>query len=397
MIDFWLPAGLLLLAALAFLLIPVLRVRKLQPEEDRTALNVTLYQERIGELEQQHANGVLDAAGLEAGRSEAARELLSDTENAPKGRGTLGMVLPLIVALLVPVTGLGLYLHWGALEKVEEARVLAQAQPQNLEQMIASLQEATKRDPQSPQAWYFLGRAYMAQERPAEAAEAFAQAVEKAGRAPELLGQLAQARYFAGGKVWTDELQALTDEALKADPQEATSLGLLGIAAYEREAYDEAVKYWQRLVAILPPEDPSRQAIEGGIERARQLAGEDASQQASASQVQLHVQVSLGEAAKGQVKPDDTVFIFARAISGPPMPLAVKRVTVAQLPLKVSLSDADAMMPELKLSRFDQVQLVARISRDGDATRGQWQGQSPAISSRSSEVHTLVIDQPETP
>ncbi|HCG0370831.1 TPA: c-type cytochrome biogenesis protein CcmI, partial [Pseudomonas aeruginosa] len=47
MIDFWLAAGLLLLAALAFLLTPLLRGRRAQAEEDRTALNVALYQERI--------------------------------------------------------------------------------------------------------------------------------------------------------------------------------------------------------------------------------------------------------------------------------------------------------------------------------------------------------------
>jgi len=42
MIEFWLCAGLLLLTALAFLLIPVLRARKVQAEEDRTALNVAV-------------------------------------------------------------------------------------------------------------------------------------------------------------------------------------------------------------------------------------------------------------------------------------------------------------------------------------------------------------------
>ena len=77
MIEFWLSAGLLLLAALAFLLLPVLRGRKLQAEEDRTALNVTLYQERLRELEDEHQAGLLTAAQLQAGRDEAARELLA--------------------------------------------------------------------------------------------------------------------------------------------------------------------------------------------------------------------------------------------------------------------------------------------------------------------------------
>lgn len=106
MIDFWLPAGLLLLTALAFLLIPVLRIRKLQAEEDRTALNVTLYQERLQELENQLQAGVLDEAQMEAGRAEAARELLDDTEGVQRRSSVLGGKIPLVSALLVPVLGL---------------------------------------------------------------------------------------------------------------------------------------------------------------------------------------------------------------------------------------------------------------------------------------------------
>src|SRR5690606_34633570 len=104
MIDFWLSAGLLLLVALAFLLIPVLRGRKAQTEEDRTALNVTLYQERLAELQNQEQAGVLTADQLVSGRAEAARELLADTEGAePKRARFLGGKIPLVAAVLVPL------------------------------------------------------------------------------------------------------------------------------------------------------------------------------------------------------------------------------------------------------------------------------------------------------
>ncbi|PYG97833.1 c-type cytochrome biogenesis protein CcmI, partial [Arthrobacter stackebrandtii] len=94
MIEFWLSAGLLLLAALSFLLIPILRGRRRQQEEDRTALNVALYQERVAELAAQQAAGVLDEAQLAKGRDEAARELLADTEGADAPRqGHLGKAL----------------------------------------------------------------------------------------------------------------------------------------------------------------------------------------------------------------------------------------------------------------------------------------------------------------
>lgn len=392
MIEFWLCAGLLLLTALAFLLIPVLRARKVQAEEDRTALNVTLYQERLQELQAQHAAGALNEQQLASGRDEAARELLADTEGAlakPTQR-KLGGTIPLIAALLMPLLGYGLYQHWGAIGDVERAQTFA-AQPKTIEEMTARLEAAVKSNPESAESWYFLGRTYMAQERAADAAVAFERAVDVAGREPELLGQWAQALYFASDKQWTAQLQALTDEALKGDPAEVTSLGLLGIAAYESGQFQKAIGHWQQLVAVLPAEDPSRQAIQGGIERAREQLGEPAAAAPATSQG-LTVRVELAPALQAKVQPGDAVFVFARAVSGPPMPLAVKRLSVADLPAEVSLSDSDAMMPQLKISGFEQVQLVARISRSGNATAGEWIGSSQPLTSKSTELQQLLID-----
>ncbi|MBV7562409.1 c-type cytochrome biogenesis protein CcmI [Pseudomonas sp. sia0905] len=398
MIEFWLSAGLLCLVAVSFLLIPLLRGRKVQAEEDRTALNVTLYQERLRELEQQHQAGTLDAAQWQAARDEAARELLADTDGSEARQARrLGRAVPLVAVVLVPVLAVLLYLQWGAIDKVEQARTFA-GEPHSIEEMTARLEQAVQNNPESAEGWYFLGRSYMAQQRAADAARAFEQAVKVAGREPELLGQWAQALYFAGDKQWTAQLQALTDEALKADPQEVTSLGLLGIAAYEEQRFADAIGYWQRLVAVLPEGDPSRQAIAGGIERARQEMGSQAEDSAAAqsqASAGLHVRVELAPALRDKVQPGDAVFVFARAASGPPMPLAAKRLTVANLPAEVSLSDSDAMMPQLKLSAFEQVQLVARISRAGDAKNGEWIGQGQPVASSTQDVQRLVIDSPD--
>lgn len=401
MIEFWLAAGLLLLVALAFLLIPVLRGRKAQTEEDRTALNVALYQERLAELQGQQAAGVLTAEQWQAGQAEAARELLADTEGvsadpALERRARLGKALPLIAALLVPFAGLGLYMHWGASQQLAE---LENSRELTIGDMTAKLERAVQDDPKSAESWYFLGRIYMVQERASDAAAAFEHAVGIAGRAPELLGQWAQALYFANQKQWSAQMQALTDEALKVDPQEVTSLGLLGIAAFEDERFAEAIDYWQRLVVLMPAEDPSRQSIQGGIERAReqlQAAGQPVPDEVvNKSMALIRVSVDLAPELKAKVQPGDAVFVFARAVSGPPMPLAVKRLTVADLPAKVELSDKDAMMEQLKLSSFAEVQLVARVSQAGVATQGEWIGRGQPIASGTGELQQLLIDSPD--
>ena len=399
MMDFWIGAGVLLLAGLAFLLIPLLRGRRAQAEEDRTALNVALYQERLDELTAQLRAGTLTEEQLELGRADAARELLDDTEGGDTQRtARLGRILPILAAVLVPAIGLGLYLQLGAIDKVELAREFGE-QPGSIEEMTARLERAVQAQPDSSEAWYFLARTYMSLERPGDAAAAYARVVDLVGREPDLLGQLAQALYFARDRQWNNELQALTDEALKTDPHEVTSLGLLGIAAYEEGRYGDAIDFWERLVATLPAEDPSRETIRGGIERAREQLG-DAAPAASAapeavqSEAALQVAVRLGPELADKVQPGDSVFVFARAVSGPPMPLAVKRLSVADLPATVSLGDADAMTPQLRLSNFEQVRLFARVSRSGDATRGEWLGASDAIQlSVDGETTELVIDQ----
>jgi len=400
MIDFWLAAGLLLLVALGFLLIPVLRGRRLQSEEDRTALNVALYQERVAELQGQQEEGVLSGAQMDTGRAEAARELLSDTEGVgPERVSRLGKPLPLLAALLVPVLGFALYMHFGASDKVELTREFSQP-PGSLVEMTSRLERAVKAQPDSAEGIYFLARTYMAQDRPADAAAMFERAANLAGRQPELLGQWAQALYFAGNKHWSPQIQALSDEALKLDPKEVTSLGLKGIAAFEGQRYQEAVDYWKRLLAVLPADDPSRSALEGGIARAADKVIESGGKltetpAVAAKSATLKVRVTLSEALKARVLPTDTVFVFARAVSGPPAPLAVKRVTVADLPVEVQLSDADAMMPQLKLSNFPEVQLVARVSRAGQPTSGEWIGRSQPLPSNVTAPQALTIDSPD--
>ncbi|EKG37686.1 TPR repeat protein [Pseudomonas syringae pv. avellanae str. ISPaVe013] len=396
MIDFWMATGLLLVVALSFLLIPLLRGHRAQREEDRTALNVALYQERLSELQVQHEQGVLSVAQLQAARAEAARELLADTEGAEPARTSrLGKPLLVLAALLVPVLGLAGYLQLGASDRVELSREFARP-PTSLADMTQRLERSVQAQPDSAENLYFLARSYMAQNRPGDAAQMFERSVALAGRQPELLGQWAQALYFASDKHFTPQVQALTDEALQADPKEVTSLGLLGIAAFETQRYQAAVDYWTRLLAALPADDASRSALEGGIARARDNLAKraaDAEPAVKAKSIKIHVE--LAAALQGKVSPNDSVFVFARAINGPAAPLAVKRITVADLPAEVELSDADAMMPQLNLSNFAQVQLVARVSRAGQPTTGEWVGRSQPLASDTAAQQALIIDSPD--
>jgi tetratricopeptide (TPR) repeat protein len=83
---------------------------------------------------------------------------------------------------------------------------------------------------------------------------------------------------------------------------------------------------------------------------------------------QIFGNVRLTAAARAIIKPGDTVFIFAKAVDGPPMPVAVLRRPAADLPVDFLLNDSQSMTADMKLSNFEQVTVTARITRSGDAT-----------------------------
>jgi cytochrome c-type biogenesis protein CcmH len=356
----------------------------------------------VAELQQQQTDGVLSRAQLDSAQAEAARELLADTDGTqPKVDKRLGKTAPAVIALLVPVLAMAMYLHFGASDKVELTSELAKP-PTSVEEMTQRLERVVAAQPDSAQGLFFLGRAYMSQNRPADAARIFERTAAVAGREPQLLGQWAQALYFAAGKQWSAQIQALTDEALKADPKEVTSLGLLGISAFEGKRYQDAIDYWQRLLVQLPADDGSRAPLQGGIDQAKarllasggQVTASSDAAKAPAT-VGIKVRVELGEALKAKVQAGDTVFVFARATNGPPIPLAVKRLTVADLPVTVELADADAMRPDLKLSSYPEVQLMARVSRAGQPVKGEWIGRGAPLASDTTAMQHLTIDTPD--
>jgi cytochrome c-type biogenesis protein CcmH len=103
----------------------------------------------------------------------------------------------------------------------------------------------------------------------------------------------------------------------------------------------------------------------------------------------LRVQVALAPGLNGRLPPSTPVFIYAKAASGPPMPLAVQRATLADLPLEARLDDSMAMMPAMQLSNFPQVIVGARVSPSGQAMPrpGDLQGETgPVASDRAAPV-----------
>lgn len=396
MTDFWLYSVLLILVGMLFILWPVWKMRR-QHSVDRTALNVALYEERIAELGAQKAAGEITAELHDIALEEAGKLLLEDTAKADQARRPThrGGPWPIIVSAgVLPLIVIALYMSWGNPAGVELLREMeAEPVPADLVSYIDRMERVTRVQPENGEVWYMLGRAYLMEQRPTEAADAFGNAVARLGEIPEVLAQLAQARFFANGNQLDSEAQAALERALELNPREPTALGLFGIASFEAGEYQQAISYWERLKAGMPPDSSGFQAIQGGIDRARERLGEAAETEQS-EQPQISLRLELSDELAEQYGDDAIVFISARDPNGPPMPLFAQRLAKTSLPLQVTLNSSHALMPGVTMQPGQSLQLTARISPSSDVSQATHQAEPVEVTVGEEGEIVLRIAQP---
>jgi cytochrome c-type biogenesis protein CcmH len=218
----------------------------------------------------------------------------------------------------------------------------------------------------------------------------------RAPRDPQLLADLAEALAMARGQKMRGEPEELVLRALQLDPKNLKALALAGGAAFERDNFRAAARYWERMLPLVPADSADARTIQANVDeaRARSLdkgaAKEDSAKNPAATA--LRGVVTLSPKLAAQASPDDTVFIFARAAEGPPMPLAVLRKRVRDLPAKFALDDSMAMAPGMKLSDHPRVVVGARISKSGNALPqpGDLQGLSGVVANTARDVSVLI-------
>jgi cytochrome c-type biogenesis protein CcmH len=406
MILFWLLALLLLAAALAFVLPPLLRARRAKGGEQSESHDLTVYRARIAALDEECRIGALSEDDLVQAKNELARELLADAKAREDGTRTSDATrtaaslpwLAIAVGVGVPLLVIALYQHLG------DPGALAPPPPPSataepaVEEMVARLAERLRSEPENSQGWLLLGRSYLALQRYPQAAEAFARAHQLLGDSPELLANLAEAQALASGQNFLGSPSEHLERALRLDPTFPRALWLGAFAAMQRGEEALAAERWQSLLDRQPPDSEAAQILRGLIADAGDAraatpppsakAGEPAAQG-------LTVNVILADHLSADLDGSETLFVFARAAAGPPMPLAVSRHRARDLPLTVVLDDSMAMAPGMKLSKFERVVVGARISKSGTATAssGDLQGFSePVAVADSAAVSVSITD-----
>ena len=403
----------LVVTALGFLVYPfVIEERQstvsLDEQKNRKNTNVRLFKEQKDQLQQQQDRGEINSEQYQRLVMDAQRLLLANTEldaiEGSKIAGTGRWLLPLLLMGTFATTW-AIYSDIGAAEdekivalmnKMATLETESTDIPELNQELISTIEGRVKERTSNIYYWVILAQAAIADNNILAASNYFSSALEVEPRDSQLLAQYAETLFLVDDNKFTQRVRAAVDKAFAADSNNQTVLGLKGIEAFAGKNFELAETYWLGAQSQVNPESAVFKGLQVGIDRTRDFIAENSGSdtdvsQLSAVQVELRIDLSLG--AKVPRRPDQRVFIAAVRESGPPMPLAAKKILASQLPMRVVLTDKDAIIPGQDLTTEIKIKVVARLSNSGSATpqSGDWEASSESVDLDSFEGEIMLV------
>lgn len=391
------------------------------------ALPSAQYEESKALLERRLVDAVLQSGSAEQAGAAAiplgvpAGPATADSPSAaaeqPARKAVSGTLMAVLAACVVAIAGAG-YWWKGSPEQISSANAVqggaagtqdggAGAPPHatgsdQIAAMAEKLAVRLKDAPNDAEGWAMLARSYTVLGRFDDALKAYERAVAQRGDDAQLLADYADTLAVKNDRTLAGEPMKLVEKALKLDPRNVKALALAGSAAFDRKDYTAAVRNWEQVIEVSPPDSPFVGQVQASLVEARALGGMPPGGKVSekgASPVALSGKtvggtVTLAPALVKQAAPDDTLFIFARAAAGRGMPLAILSKKVRDLPVKFSLDDSLSMSPAALLSAAGTVVVGARISKSGNAMPqdGDLAGQTEPVALGSTNLKIEIRD-----
>jgi len=419
-IIFWLIASTMTILILGLLLWPLLKrtVAVTTGEQEKT---LSIFRQQFAELEQDRVNGVLTDELCQQARRELERRLLEETgttDTAPRVARRQMNSRPVAFALAVIVPTVSGLIYWQignplAMTQPTAASLSAQGGPEGahssadaLEGLVERLKQKMEQNPNDGVGWGLLARSYVGLGRYAEAASIYERAVTLIPDDAQLLADYADTLGVVHGRKLEGKPEVLIQQALKIDPRNVKALMLAGTVAFTRKNFARAAKDWEQARSNLPADvDPEMtQQLTAAIEEARSQLGGGQSMMSALAEPAAPAQptgqprvikgtVAMAPSLAGKGSPTDTLFVFAREMNGPPMPVSIVRATRKDLPFTFRLDDSTSPMPSRKLSSAGPVVIVARLSKSGQAMpqSGDLEGTSQPVQSGGEGI-AVVID-----
>jgi len=443
----------MLLVALAFVLVPLLRTRIDADAVDSTRLsgavsNVTVFRSQKREIEEDFARGSLGAEERDAALNELSQRLVDEvpgdsaTERtpAPSPRNRRPWLLIGALGALIPVAAFTIYATLGSPKAMQVGGPPADLPPHSaagaapgadaaisdaqIVAMVDTLAKKMQENPGDPKGWVLLARSQAALGRYPEAAAAYQHAAQLLPTDAQLLADYADVVVMAQDGRFEGKPMVLIQKALKLDPNNTKALALAGTAELRLGNREASLKHWRKLKTLVEKDsDDERQVdaiiaeVQSGkgpvtaaprnagtartpapdqpVEGVKSAAPATPAVPVAGAGATVSGQVMLAAEFAAKLAPTDTLFIFARAKEGPRMPLAALRIPAPRtgdFPKTFELTDAMAMSPGLNISAFAEVVIEARISRAGNAQLqpGDLLGVSDAVKPGARAVKVTI-------
>lgn len=316
-----------------------------------------------------------------------------------QGRSRGVFALALGIAFVLPLAAAGLYLTIGTPRALDG--VATERPAMNVGQALDELRAHLKRAPNDAQGWLLLAQTTASMGQTAAARDAYDQLLRlMPDNTVAMVGWAEADSMTRADHRIEGRSRELLQRAVQQEPGNQRGLWLLGISDFQLGRFADAAATWRRLQPLLDPGSSVAKAVAEQIAAADARAGAGPAPASSSAPTDestkpaLQVTVRLAQTLRSQLRKGDTLFVYARAEHGPPMPLAVARLDAATLPATVTLTDAMAMSPELTLSSTSRVFVGARISHSGQAIAqtGDLEGNAGVVPVDRHEPLDIVID-----
>ncbi|MEO8411240.1 MAG: c-type cytochrome biogenesis protein CcmI, partial [Propionivibrio sp.] len=331
-------AVLLVVLVLAILLPPLWRAPKKATAIDRRAANLAIYRQQLAELERDRAAGMLAAADFAPAKAELQRRLLDEVQpedieaevsggvGGRKSERKSGRKSALALLILLPLAAVAGYALLGNPQGLAPAHTQGRMDAAQIDAMLARLAERLKANPDDQKGWIILARSYKALGRFADAADAYSHGGDLLANDAAQLADYAEVLVRANGGNFAGQPEKLLARALELDANEPQALFLAGAAANDRRDFAAVVDYWSRLLVQLEPGSEEAASLGEAVNKARKVlaqGGGKPGEPAASAAPAIGGEVSISDKIAAQAKPDDLLFVFARADTGSRMPLAV--------------------------------------------------------------------------
>lgn len=413
MILMWACFALLTLIALSFVMIPFLKKERVQTiTHNANAELISIYEQRLVDLQTDLDNQRIDSVNHAESIVELKRRLLNELspEKSLNSKGNNRIFALTGGAFVLALTGI-FYSFTGSQQQISawhdamdnladygERAVMQKGEPlsQNeLQAFALALRTKLSRSGDDEVAWMLLGRVAMSLNEFDMAQQSFDKALRMNPDNVQVLISYSQVLLLEGSEANMTRAAGMLSKVLNVEPTNLDAISLLALIAYERKDWPQAKTAFEVLLASMEKNDSRYNMISERIaDIEQQMQSEGSVMPVTTTTGAIAVTVDIAKELIDKQPKDGILFIFAKAATGSPMPLAAVKLTKYSFPITVELSDSSAMVAGLNLSSAENIIISARISIDDSVmpSSGELEGHSQALKRESVSDYQLQID-----